>query len=47
MSCKTSAEGGALPVLISKWLSSKQAELAANGYDPESVVFAAKMQSEI
>ncbi|MBQ9691676.1 MAG: ATP-binding protein [Clostridia bacterium] len=47
MSCKTSADGGALPVLISKWLSSKQSELAAKGEDPDSVGFAASMQREI
>ena len=47
MSCKTSPDGSALPVLISKWLSSKQAELAAKGVDPESHVFATMMQREI
>ena len=47
ISCKTSPDGSALPVLISKWLSSKQAELAAKGVDPESHVFATMMQREI
>ncbi len=47
MSCKTSPDGSALPVLISKWLSAKQAELAAKGVEPQSAVFIQLMQKEI
>ena len=36
MSVKTSAEGGALPIIISKWLSAKQSHLAASGLDPKA-----------
>lgn len=47
MSIKTSAEGGALPIIISKWLSSKQAALAASGISPESEEFMAAMRRDI
>lgn len=47
MSVKTSAEGGALPIIISKWLSSKQAALAATGLSPESEEFMSAMRREI
>ena len=33
LSCKTAPDGGALPVMLSGWLSKKQSELAAAGVD--------------
>ena len=47
MSCKTSPEGGAMQVLISKWLSEKQAALAASGLESGSESFNAAMRREI
>ncbi|MBR2461245.1 MAG: ATP-binding protein [Clostridia bacterium] len=47
LSCKTSPDGGALPVIISRWLSDKQGELAASGIFPESPEFAVKMKKEV
>jgi hypothetical protein len=47
MSCKTSPEGGAMQVLISKWLSEKQTELAASGLESGSESFNAAMRREI
>ena len=47
MSVKTSAEGGAMPIIISKWLSAKQSHLASQGLDPESEEFQMAMRSEV
>ena len=47
MSCKTSPEGGAMQVLISKWLSEKQTALAASGLESGSESFNAAMRREI
>ena len=47
LSCKTSPDGGALPVIISGWLSRKQTELAAEGIPPESEEFAQRMRKEV
>lgn len=47
MSCKTSPEGGAMQVIISKWLSEKQYELVSNGYESGSDSFFAAMRKEI
>ena len=47
LSCKTSPDGGALPVIISGWLSSKQSEIAASGIFPETPQFATAMKKEV
>ncbi len=47
MSSKTSPEGGALTVIISRWLSGKQSALAANGLVPGSEEFMREMRSEL
>ncbi len=47
MSSKTSPEGGALTVIISRWLSSKQSEIASRGISPESAEFASAMRAEV
>lgn len=47
MSVKTSSEGGALPIIISRWLSAKQSELMAEGLVPESEEYAVRMRREI
>ena len=47
MATKTSADGGALPVIISKWLSSLQSETAAEGNDPSSPGFAGLVDKKV
>lgn len=47
MSVKTSSDGGALPIIISRWLSAKQSELMADGLTPESEEYHAKMRGVI
>ncbi len=47
LSCKTSPDGGALPVIISRWISSLQSTLAASGIFPETPQFAAEMKKMI
>ena len=47
LSCKTSPDGGALPVIISGWLSRKQTEIASEGIDPASEEFAQRMRKEV
>lgn len=47
MSVKTSAEGGALPIIISRWLSAKQAELVAGGLAPESEELYSAMRGSV
>ncbi len=47
MSSKTSPEGGALTVIISRWLSEKQSELASKGFQPGSDEFFCEMRSEL
>ncbi len=47
MSTKTSPEGGALTVIISRWLSGKQSELAAAGLEPGSNEFMSAMRAEM
>ncbi len=47
MSCKTSPEGGALQTLISRWLSEKQSELAAKGFEMGTASFENAMRAEI
>lgn len=47
LSCKTSPDGGALPIIISRWISSKQTALAASGIFPEDARFDGEMRKEI
>ena len=47
MACKTSPEGGAMQVIISKWLSEKQSALAMQGMEVDSLSFGAAMRREI
>ena len=47
LSCKTQPDGGALPVIISGWLSKKQSEIAAEGIDPATEEFAHRMRKEV
>ncbi len=47
MATRSSPDGGAIQTVIARWLSEKQAKLAANGISQESPVFAAEMRKEI
>lgn len=47
LACKSSPDGGALPVMISKWLSSIQGELAESGLKPGSDEFNAAVSKRI
>ncbi len=47
LSCKAVPDGGALPVILSKWLSSLSAETASEGLAPESEAFASAMDKKI
>ncbi len=47
MSCKTSPEGGALTVIISRWLTAKQSEIASRGLLVGSEEFMREMRSEL
>ncbi len=47
LACKTSPDGGALPVMIARWLSDVQGALIAEGYTYGSEDFAAEMSRRI
>ncbi|MBQ0101824.1 MAG: ATP-binding protein [Firmicutes bacterium] len=47
MAIKTSPDGGALPIIISKWLSSIQSTVAASGISPDSREFAEKVSASV
>lgn len=47
LSCRTSPDGAAFPVIISKWLSSIRYELVADGFDPETPDFNKKLKEKI
>ena len=47
IACKSSPDGGALPVIISKWLSSLKSDLAVDGVDPASGEFASRLERKI
>lgn len=47
LSSKTSPEGGALPQIIAKWLSTLQAEVAAEGHEPGTPWFHDELYSRI
>lgn len=47
LSSKASPEGGALPQIIAKWLSSLQSEIAVSGISPNDPKFNAEMNSMV
>ncbi len=47
MSSRTCPEGGALPSVISRWLSSLQSEVAADGFDPSDEAFEKEVQKRV
>ncbi|MBQ3870528.1 MAG: ATP-binding protein [Clostridia bacterium] len=47
LSCKSSPDGSALPVIITKWLSSLQSDAAAEGFEPGTDGFYKRVESEL
>ncbi len=47
LSTKTSPEGGALPSIISKWLSSISMALVKDGYAPDTAEFSEEMRKKV
>ena len=47
MASKASPDGGALPKMIARWISSMQAELMSEGYVPDTVTFASALNARI
>ena len=47
LSTKTRPEGGALTLVLDRWISSVQSETAASGMDPESPAFSAEVEKKI
>lgn len=47
LASRTSAEGGALPQILARWLSALQSECAAAGYLPESAEFSRMVSGKI
>lgn len=47
LSSKTAPEGGALTLIVSKWLSELRSELAAAGFDPGSASFDAELKARV
>ena len=47
MASKASPDGGALPKMIARWISSMQAELVADGYVPDTVTFASALNARV
>ncbi len=47
LAIKSSPEGGALGLIISKWLSSISMELVASGYDPDDENFSGAVRSKV
>lgn len=47
LACKSSPDGGALPVILSKWFSELRTDCAAKGMDPETPAFAEAVRREI
>lgn len=47
LACKSAPDGGALPVMISKWLSAVQSELAESGLKPGSDEFNSSVSGRI
>ena len=47
MASKASPDGGALPKMIARWISSLQAELVSEGYVPDTVTFASALNARV
>ena len=47
MSIRSSPDGGALPVLLAKWISGIQSEIAGEGIPPESPEFDAEVEKKV
>ena len=47
MASKASPDGGALPKMIARWISSMQAELVAEGYVPDTATFASALNARV
>ncbi|MBE6565099.1 MAG: biotin carboxylase [Ruminococcaceae bacterium] len=47
LSVKTSPDGGALPIVISKWISSLKSQTAADGFSPDSDDFEKELSRRI
>ena len=47
LSCKASPDGGALPVILSKWLSALSSSVAEEGYEIGSAAFDGAMSKKI
>ena len=47
LACKSSPDGGALPVVLSRWFTSLRAECAEAGLDPASPSFAEEVKKKI
>ena len=47
LASKASPDGGALPKMIARWISSLQAELVSEGYVPDTVTFASALNARV
>ena len=47
LASKASPDGGALPKIIARWISSLQAELVAEGYSPDSATFESALNARV
>ena len=47
MASKASPDGGALPKMIARWISSLQAELLGEGYVPDTATFASALNARV
>ena len=47
MASKASPDGGALPKMIARWISSMQAELMGEGYAPDTATFASALNARV
>ncbi len=47
MASKASPDGGALPKMIARWISSMQAELMGEGYAPDTATFAGALNARV
>lgn len=47
LACKSSPEGGALPVILAKWFTALRTDAVAEGADPASAAFAAAVKRKI
>jgi Protein of unknown function (DUF2791). len=47
LSAKAAPDGGALTIIISKWLSGLRTELAASGYEPNTTAFDSELKTRV